>query len=219
MGVAKRKQPRKPYTWRTRSGVTTGGAQQSRAAPHAQRPHHSGWPAVQHACVAVASVSVGRAKEAGCGSGMGRAGALGPQWNDAQLAKLRAAAAAAWQRTQLEDAGGEQRLHAPQRGADRACGQEQRVQRQPHAKGHLPPPGAAWRHGAPRKVISRFSSCLYLRGRTRKAIAARRSLQTRLHRQQRMPAFRSGPRPAHPSDSRYAVSAVSESMDAMAPGG
>jgi len=148
MGVAKRKQPRKPYTWRTRSGVTTGGAQQSRAAPHAQRPHHSGWPAVQHACVAVASVSVGRAKEAGCGSGMGRAGALGPQWNDAQLAKLRAAAAAAWQRTQLEDAGGEQRLHAPQRGADRACGQEQRVQRQPLPKDTAP----SWRRVAPRRT-------------------------------------------------------------------
>ena len=74
MGVAKRKQPRKPYTWRRGGGVTER-SRHSGAATHARRTHHSGRPAIQHACVVVASACVTRQAPAGS-SGMARACAL-----------------------------------------------------------------------------------------------------------------------------------------------
>ena len=150
MGVAKRKQPRKPYTWRSAAGSRLGlNATQRRT--RSARTTVAGPP---YSMPAWWWRQLGRAKEAGCGSGMGRAGALGPQWNDARLAKNRAAAAAAWQRTQLEDAGGEQRLHAPQRGADGACGagaarRECSSASASYAQRTLAP---SWRRVAPRRT-------------------------------------------------------------------
>ena len=61
-----------------------------------------------------------------------------------------------------------------------------------------PPPACQARAlGAPRKVMSRFSSCLYLRERTRKPIAARRPRQIRLQ-PARPPLFAAGAPPDAP---------------------
>ena len=133
-----------------------------------------------------------------------------------------AAAAAPSPRTQLEDAGGQQRLHASERGAHGACGTaEQRVRmstsafrlQRPQAPAgparHRAHPGKSCRASAP--------ACTCASGRTRRSQRAARVRSGRAFGTRRLPCSRRVSL-AHPSDSRYAVSAVSESMDAIAPG-
>ena len=97
---------------------------------NARAAHAPQWLARRTACLRRGGVSASHAKRQLAAAGWGARMRFGARVERNARHEPGAAAAPPWQRTQLEDAGGQQRLHAPQRGADGACGAAE--QRAPH---------------------------------------------------------------------------------------